>query len=566
MKLLPDLAPADMAGMSRVDYRLLLELRIAVFIGALLYAPCHALPAAMDFWYFPYPWHGLAVRAASIGIVFVLLYFTYFGVRRPQHVFWIDLAFYVAVMGPVLWFAYVFPPTVLCGFLPSLVGLAIFLPGKHTHHWVFGVACVLLVTLLVAVSRDVPYGLPFGYIVSSIFQMAVISAGGAYLFGFSRQEAHRWHAQTESIEDLLRLGREITAVGIAPMEQVAGCLQSAMDKGHYSRTDLVDALRAADRLTPYQAERITLGRVGDLEVGHYLILEPRGEGGMAEVFRVRHREQGFVAALKRLLPERAGTAEMVKRFRHEMEVTASLAHPHIVKTLDVFEARDAPCLVMEFVDGKSAAELAAERQLSPAEVLRIAFEVASALDYAHRRGIIHRDIKPENILLDRHTGSSKLTDFGLARVSEAVGSEMTALTRTGFVLGTLDYIAPEQARDPRSADIRADLYGLGCTLYRLLAGRLPFDEPTPIEKLLAHQGRKARPLHEVAPDVPEPLAAIVERLMEKDPASRYQTPDALIDALRKAETMLETITHEDTVKTSALDLKAVKAALRTTKP
>jgi serine/threonine protein kinase len=511
------------------DYRLLLELKVAVLVGAVLYAPCHALPSYLDFLYFPYPRAALAVRAVSVLVVWVLVYFTYIRVKQPRHVVWLDLAFYVAVMGPVCFTFYVMPATAVVGFLPSLIGLAIFLPGQHVHHWVFGGGLTLAALGVVALHRGTPMTLPFGYIVSSLVQFALVSAGGSYLFSVSRREAAKWHAQVQSIEEMVRLGHDLSATGLLPAGEVTDRIQTAIDQGHRSRTDLVTALLAEGRLTGFQAERIAAGELVGLKVGKYLVLEPRGAGGMAEVFRVKNRESGEIAALKRMLPERSGSGEMVTRFRHELEMTAGLDHPNIVRTTDVFDHGDQPCLVMEFIDGKSAGELLAERGLFPvADAYRIALEVGAALDYAHKRGIVHRDVKPENILITAK-GVAKLGDFGLARLAES--PDLTAVTRTGFVLGTIDYLAPEQARDARRADIRSDLYSLGCTLYRLLSGRLPFDAGTPLEKLLAHQDESVKPIRELAPAVPETLAAVIMKLMAKTPEDRFQTPAELLGAL-----------------------------------
>jgi WD40 repeat protein len=262
----------------------------------------------------------------------------------------------------------------------------------------------------------------------------------------------------------------------------------------------------------------------------YRVLGLVGVGGMGAVFKAEHRLMERVVALKvirRNLIDRPGAVE---RFRQEVRAAARLVHPNIVIAHDADEAGDFQFLVMEFVEGASLDRLVREGgPLSVADACSLARQAALGLQHAHERGMVHRDIKPGNLLLTAD-GRVKVLDFGLARfVSEMPPGE--GLTPSGAVVGTPDYMAPEQARDPRTADIRADLYALGCTLYYLLAGRPPFAGGTALQTLLAHQDEAPPPLAGPRPDVPPALDEVVARLLAKEPARRYQSPAEVADAL-----------------------------------
>jgi WD40 repeat protein len=262
----------------------------------------------------------------------------------------------------------------------------------------------------------------------------------------------------------------------------------------------------------------------------YRVLGVLGHGGMGAVYKAQHLLMQRPVALKvigRQLLENAGATD---RFLQEVQTAARLAHPNIVAAYDAEQSGDLHFLVMEYIDGVSLAQLLAERGPLPvAEACDYVRQAALGLQHAHERGMIHRDIKPHNLMRTRD-GTVKVLDFGLARfVSE--NSEASALTAPGAAMGTPDYIAPEQATDARAADIRADIYSLGCTLYCLLTGRPPFPKGTALEKAMAHRQEQPPPVTARRPEVPPGLVAVVERMMAKDPAARYQTPAEVARAL-----------------------------------
>jgi WD40 repeat protein len=271
----------------------------------------------------------------------------------------------------------------------------------------------------------------------------------------------------------------------------------------------------------------------------YRVVRLLGQGGMGAVYLAEHQRMGRAVALKVISPELLSHAGALSRFQQEARAAAQLDHPNIVTAYDADQAGELHFLVLEHVEGQNLADYLAERGPLPvAEACDCARQAALGLQHAHERGMVHRDIKPHN-LMRTPAGRVKVLDFGLARV--AAGPALRAedgtaagpahLTGTGAVVGTADYIAPEQARDAHGADGRADVYGLGCTLYHLLAGRPPFPGGTAAEKLSRHAADEPVPLRQLRPDVPERLAAVVARMMAKRPADRYQTPAEAAAAL-----------------------------------
>jgi serine/threonine protein kinase len=265
----------------------------------------------------------------------------------------------------------------------------------------------------------------------------------------------------------------------------------------------------------------------------YRILGVLGAGGMGVVYKAIHRLMDRVVALKVLnhsLTDRPGFAE---RFRREVKAAARLAHPNIVAAFDADEVAGTHFLVMEYVAGTTLDRVVARRGPLPVpEACDLVRQAALGLQHAHERGLVHRDIKPHNLVLTP-AGQVKILDFGLARVQEE-GPTGAASLPSGFLLGTPDYVAPEQACDPRRADVRADIYSLGCTLYHLLAGRPPFPAGTPLQKLLAHQGCSPPALETVRGDVPQAVTHVLERMLAKDPGTRYPTPADLAADLGRA--------------------------------
>jgi serine/threonine protein kinase len=292
-------------------------------------------------------------------------------------------------------------------------------------------------------------------------------------------------------------------------------------------------------LTPYQVNRLLQGRGGELQLGPYIVLERLGEGGMGEVFKARHPTMDRLVAVKKIRKDRLATPNAVQRFHQEVRAAARLAHPNVVYALDTFQAGDAHVLVMEYVEGIDLARLVQKSGPLPvAQACEYIRQAALGLQHAHERGLIHRDIKPHNLLVASTTVGGtqfaepvvKILDMGLARLIDA-GEDTTSLTQEGAVMGTPDYIAPEQARHSQSGDIRSDLYSLGCTLYFLLTGWPPFPTGTLAEKLLKHVMEQPEPVERLRPDVPPAVGAVVRRLLAKRPEERFQTPRELAEAL-----------------------------------
>ncbi|MFQ5731213.1 MAG: WD40 repeat domain-containing serine/threonine-protein kinase [Planctomycetaceae bacterium] len=271
-----------------------------------------------------------------------------------------------------------------------------------------------------------------------------------------------------------------------------------------------------------------------LENGRYLLLEEIGRGGMGTVYKARHRRMNRTVALKIINPKRATDKTLIDRFRREVEVCSKLQHEHIVQAYDVGQQEGVTFLVLEYVTGSNLAALVQRDGPMPLdEAAAICLQASAGLAYAHSQGVIHRDIKPQNILLST-SGTTKILDMGLARVEKdaATASTETGITQDGAVMGTVDYMAPEQARDARAADARADLYSLGATLYFLLAGRPPLPGGSTIEKLHRLANEEPEAIGSVRPDCPQELAAVVHRLLEKDPLRRYTTAGDVVRALQ----------------------------------
>lgn len=281
-------------------------------------------------------------------------------------------------------------------------------------------------------------------------------------------------------------------------------------------------------LTPYQVNQIFQGRGSDLLLESYVLLERLGEGGMGQVFKARNWKLDRLVALKLIRKERLNNQEVVRRFQREVRAAAQLNHPNVVHAYDCGECSDRHFYVMEYVEGIDLAQLVRRDGPLPVEqACECIRQAALGLQHAYERGLVHRDIKPHNLLLARNSSGQslvKLLDMGLARLDQGSELDSGTMTREGTVMGTLDYIAPEQARNAHLADTRADLYSLGCTMYYLLTAQPPFPGGTATEKLLKHQIDAPPPIQSLRPGVPVLLADVLERLLAKQPEQRYQTP------------------------------------------
>jgi serine/threonine protein kinase len=283
-------------------------------------------------------------------------------------------------------------------------------------------------------------------------------------------------------------------------------------------------------LTHFQAEQLLQGNWKGFSLGKYKVLERLGSGGMGQVYLCEHKLMRRRVAVKILPTAKASEEDVLQRFYREARAAAAVDHPNIVHAYDIDQEGKYHFLVMEYVDGSSLQEIV--KKSGPMDVGRAAHyirQAAMGLDHAHAAGLVHRDIKPGNILVDRG-GTVKLLDMGLARFFNDDDDVLTKKYDQN-VLGTADYLAPEQALDSHDVDIRADIYSLGATFYFLLAGTTPFGEGTVAQKLLWQQTRQPKSLTTVRKDVPPGLVAVIEKMMEKEPGKRHQTPAAVVEAL-----------------------------------
>ncbi len=291
---------------------------------------------------------------------------------------------------------------------------------------------------------------------------------------------------------------------------------------------------ASGRLTNWQAAKLQDGRHKGFFLGSYRLMSRLGAGGMSTVYLAEHVHMRQLRALKVLPRHRVGDSSYLERFYREARAAAALDHINVVHAYDVGCDAGTHYLVMEYVEGSDLQKVVARRGVlsyeSTADVIR---QTAEGLAHAHKAGVIHRDIKPANLLLDP-SGIVKILDMGLARHTAEESERQASLTQLHDenVIGTTNYLAPEQALHSHSADARSDLYSLGCTMYYVLTGLPPFSTGTVAERLMAHIHHKPEPVATHRPNVPESLAQICMKLLEKKPDDRYQSAEELAAALK----------------------------------
>lgn len=297
---------------------------------------------------------------------------------------------------------------------------------------------------------------------------------------------------------------------------------------------LAERLIAAGKLTRFQADAVRERRFEEIVIGNYQVLDRLGAGAMGTVYKARHRRMKRVVAIKVLSRSVAPSEKFVQRFQREVEAVARLSHPNIVMAYDADEAEVGHFLAMEFVNGRDlASEVQKRGPLPIAEAIDCIAQAARALNYAHAQGIVHRDIKPANLLRDID-GVVKVADLGLARFNDPFGrpaEEMAALTQAGTIMGTVDFMPPEQAMGLTTIDHRADIYSLGCTLYYLLIGAPPYPGPSLMAILLKHREAPPRSLCAARSEVPASLERIFRRMVGKKPEERYASMAEVAGAL-----------------------------------
>lgn len=306
---------------------------------------------------------------------------------------------------------------------------------------------------------------------------------------------------------------------------------------------LVRKLVQEGKLTKFQAINLYQGRGKGLILGEYLILDKIGAGAMGKVYKAKHRRMHRIVAVKVLPPHVSAMPRIIDRFFREVQVAARLTHPNVVAAYDSGETHGLHYLVMEYVEGQDLLAYAdVHAPLAVATAVELLRQSAEGLAYAHEQNIVHRDVKPSNILVTAD-GQAKILDLGLARITEedatSTSETQNVLTVEGEVMGTPDYMSPEQSCDTHAADHRADIYALGCSLYRILVGRIPYPGDTPVQKVMAHHDRPIPSLRESRPDVPAELEALYQKMMAKSPADRPQATREVADELARIGAALQ---------------------------
>ncbi len=337
-------------------------------------------------------------------------------------------------------------------------------------------------------------------------------------------------AAPASLDDLVKLIRKSGMVEDPKLDayldrlRAAGTMPSDVKK-------LAGSMVRDGVLTYFQAEQFMLGKWRGFTIVKYKLLERIGFGGMGQVFLCEHLYMKRRVAIKVLPPAKAEEPAALGRFYREARAAAALDHPNIVRTHDIDQDGNLHFLVMEYVDGACLLDIIKKK--GPMDIMRAinyTWQSTQALDHAFRVGVIHRDIKPGNILVDRF-GMSKILDMGLARFYNTDDDMLTLKYDEKSVLGTADYVAPEQTINSHDVDVRADIYSMGATFYFLLAGHPPFPDGTIAQKLIAHQTRSPTPIRNLRPEVPEEIAAILARMMARSIDDRYQTPAEIYEDL-----------------------------------
>jgi eukaryotic-like serine/threonine-protein kinase len=354
----------------------------------------------------------------------------------------------------------------------------------------------------------------------------------------------------DSVSTLLAVLRRVQLLAADQVDQIARDLVPQYEDPN----DLADYLVQIDWLTRFQKEMIFDGHWNDLVIGPYVILDQLGEGGVSEVFKAWDTGRGRPVALKVLRQHLAAHSDALRQFQRELETVPRLSHPNVIKTYDANRCGNMHYFAMEFVEGVDLAKYV--RQTGPLSVDQACDyvrQVAQGLQHSHQMGLVHRDIKPANLflinpprlVLDSKPGIAKrpgepmvkILDWGLARVPQLSGTDSAVAAEIerekGALIGTADYIAPEQAHDASIVDIRGDIYSLGCTFYFLLTGEPPYKGTSLMQKLLQHREAPVPQVRDVRPDVPEEVGDIIQKMMAKEPEDRLQIPLLVVAPLRK---------------------------------
>jgi eukaryotic-like serine/threonine-protein kinase len=328
---------------------------------------------------------------------------------------------------------------------------------------------------------------------------------------------------------------DVVRSGLVPADAIAPHLaEPSRETGEDPAQLLADRLTAAGLLTNYQARKLLTGATRGFLLGDYRILDQLGQGGSSKVFLAAHKTVPGQFAIKVLPPRTASEQQhLLRRFQREMELSRRIDHSNVARTIDVGVAQGACFIVMQYIDGANLYDIVKKKPgtpLSPRQAAVLFIQAAEGLKAVHKAGLVHRDVKPSNIIVTP-AGEPIILDLGLS-IAPADTKNPEDAEPEGLI-GTADYISPEQADAPGSADQRSDLYSLGCTLYFALAGRPPFKGGDALNKIYKHHLEAPIPIEKLAKNVPEDLAAIVRKLMAKDRDQRHQSMIALQRDLKR---------------------------------
>src|SRR5713226_930804 len=328
--------------------------------------------------------------------------------------------------------------------------------------------------------------------------------------------------------------KSVLRSGLLDSEQLQSAVRAAPPDSRSAPESLADHLVKAGKLSRYQALKLLQGTVLGLVLGPYQILSPLGRGGMGTVYLARDSRDLKLVALKILPPKRAREEQRyLARFQREMDLSQRVSHPHLAQTYQAGVLQGVNYIAMEYIPGRNLHRLVVdEGPLSLSRAARLFAEIANGLDHAHLRGLIHRDLKPSNILITPND-HAKVLDLGLALIQGELPTDRAVVGGQGYVVGTMDYIAPEQAEDAAKVDARTDVYSLGCALYFALTSRPPFPGGSILEKIVRHRTEEPVPVQKLNPNIPAAFAQFLRRLMAKKPQDRPASCDAVRAELLK---------------------------------
>jgi serine/threonine protein kinase len=322
--------------------------------------------------------------------------------------------------------------------------------------------------------------------------------------------------------------KNLVRSGLMDRTQVDDALRALPPADQGSSEALANHLVRIGKITRFQAQKIMNGAVVGLVLGPFQVLAPLGKGGMGNVYLSRDSRNRNLVALKVLPPKRAKEEDRLRlRFQREMSLSRMLDHPRLAHSYDAGVCHTVHYIAMEFIPGQSMFKMVSSSGPLPvARAARLFAEVTEGLEHAHSQGLIHRDLKPSNIIVTPND-HAKVLDMGLAIIQGEVANDRTIVGGQGYVVGTMDYLAPEQAEDAFNVDGRADIYSMGCSLYYVLTGRPPFPGGNALQKIMRHYTEEPMPVEQVNPKIPREFGVIVRKMMAKKVAERYATMAAV---------------------------------------